>query len=163
GIAEIHSTPAHVASTGTVGRWAASKGGALLLNLQRSGRARFTQAGREVVLETGDITILNLTRPWEVDDDRESVHVSIKLPAERLASALAELEPRFLVPLRPTDMRAKLLASAMENIWQLALRGDTQAHGALLCKVLAGATEFAMSEPDRGWFAERSIDVLQPQ
>ncbi len=91
GFAWMSTTPAVAyGHGGRVGTWAAPTQDAFLLQVQESGRGRLEQLGRDTVLETSDLVLIDATRPWvSTCVDPMSV-VVVKLPIERLISKLGD-------------------------------------------------------------------------
>lgn len=82
---------AHVVSR-TRARIARSTQDDYLLSLQTGGRGLVSQDGREAVLEPGDFTIYDTTRPYDLRFDDEFSQLVLRLPRRLVTTRLAEAD-----------------------------------------------------------------------
>ena len=121
GITQTQTTPAlAVARGGECGHWAGARDGSVLITLQKAGKSRLRQGGRDVALCPGDVVIRDLRRPWEMEACSDTTLFSVKASASSLTECLGDLDAHVAVPLRAGDRRTDLLSSSIEHLCKLA-------------------------------------------
>jgi AraC-like DNA-binding protein len=144
GVTKMHTTPAVAVSCGAErSAWAGCPSGSVVVTLQKTGKSRIVQAGREVMLFPGDVVIRDLRRHWELEACLDTTLVSIKVPAHRLAEKLGDLSAYLAVPLRMGENRTNLLASVVENLGRLAFEHPFRADPGSVDQIFFGAARIA--------------------
>lgn len=147
GITQMHTTPAFAAGRGgECGGWGAARSGSVLITLQKAGKSRFRQFGREAVLAPGDIVIRDLRRSWELDACQDTTLVSVKVSAASLVECLGDLDAFVAVPLRAGDRCTDLLASVMENLARVAFGGPAYPDPKALQDLIFASAKVAYSD-----------------
>ncbi|WP_414449740.1 helix-turn-helix domain-containing protein [Burkholderia sp. 22PA0099] len=76
----------------TRSRIARSARDVFLLTLQTAGRGQARQGGRQAVMEPGDFTLVDTTRPYDLRFDRDFGQIVMRLPRKLLLGRLATAE-----------------------------------------------------------------------
>ena len=120
-VTQMHTTPAFAEGQGVArGSQIRARDGWMLITLQKSGKSRILQAGRDAVCLPGDVIIRDLSRHWEIDACSGTSCISIRVSASSLAECLGDLDRIVAVPLRAGNARTDLLASVIESFRNLA-------------------------------------------
>jgi AraC-like DNA-binding protein len=119
------SAPAQVSRTNDATR--AARGlKAFDLHFQLEGRSLNSQDGREAVLEAGDFTLCDASRPYRVRFAEPNHMLCLKMPAELLAARLGDVESLVCAPMSGRSGGAAMLSAFLRSLWhQLdSLGGD---------------------------------------
>ena len=117
------SAPASVSRTSDALR---SAGGlkAFDLHFQLAGRSLNAQDGREALLETGDFTLCDASRPYRVSFDEPNHMLCLKAPAQVLVSRLGDVESLLCVPMSARSAGASMLSSFLRSVWRELQDGE---------------------------------------
>lgn len=118
------SAPAHVMRSSDPLR--APRGlGVLDLHFQLAGRSINSQAGREAVLETGDFTLCDASRPYSVRFTEANHMLCIKVPAAAMVERLGDVERLICQPVQGRQGAGAMLSSFLTTLWsQIDQAGD---------------------------------------
>lgn len=119
-----------VKSTALVTRTGARKGSEecrFTLQIVHSGQCRMRHAGVEIVAETGDMIVVDATKPYELMFKRPVHGLVLTLPWRRFGEYAGVLEALAGRPLNLNGGPAALLSSFIRSAWdQLAEPGDEE-------------------------------------
>jgi len=110
-----HSTPAQVSRQADPQRNARGLG-MFDLHFQLKGRSLNAQSGREAVLEAGDFTICDASRPYLVRFDEANHMLCIKAPMASLAQRLGDVEALICRPISGADGPGAMLSSFLSSL-----------------------------------------------
>ncbi len=110
------SAPARVSRTSDAFRSARGLK-AFDLHFQLSGRSLNVQAGREAVLEAGDFTLCDASRPYLVSFNEPNHMLCLKLPAQSLVARLGDVEGLLCLPMSAQAAGAAMLSSFLRTVW----------------------------------------------
>jgi AraC-like DNA-binding protein len=140
----MQTTPAVAVGDGRGrGDWAGSRDGSVVITLQKCGKSRLVQGGRDVVLLPGDVVIRDLRYHWELDACLDTTLISVKVSAVELAQRLGDLGQLVAVPLRAADRRSALLASVMEHLSRLVFEDFSEIEPAAVRELVFSAARVA--------------------
>lgn len=86
------------------------------LHFQLEGRSLNTQSGREAVLETGDFTLCDASRPYLVRFNEANHMLCIKVPMGSLAQRLGDVESLICRPVSGADGPGAMLSSFLSSL-----------------------------------------------
>lgn len=99
--------------------------GLIDLHFQLSGRSVNSQSGAEAVLETGDFTLCDASRPYSVRFTETNHMLCIKVPMASLTQRLGDVDRLICQPMRGGDGACAMLSSFLTTLWsQIDLAGD---------------------------------------
>ena len=119
-----HSAPAQVTRLSDPLR--APRGlGMFDLHFQLAGRSLNTQGGREVVLERGDFTLCDASRPYSVRFTETNHMLCIKVPMASLVQRLGDVDRLICQPVSGEGGPGAMLSSFLASLWpQIDRAGD---------------------------------------
>lgn len=91
-LAFAHVTSSAHVVTRTRARIAHSRQDDFLLSLQTAGRGMVSQGGREAVLQAGDFTLYDTTRPYDLRFDQDFSQLVLRLPRRVVTGRIAEVD-----------------------------------------------------------------------
>jgi AraC family transcriptional regulator, positive regulator of tynA and feaB len=95
------------------------------LHFQLAGRSINSQAGREAVLETGDFTLCDASRPYSVRFTEANHMLCIKVPAAAMVERLGDVERLICLPMQGRQGAGAMLSSFLTTMWgQIDQAGD---------------------------------------
>ena len=110
-----HSSPAQVSRKSDPHRNARGLG-MFDLHFQLEGRSLNAQSGREAVLERGDFTICDASRPYQVRFDETNHMLCIKVPTASLTQRLGDVEALICRPMAGADGPGAMLSSFLTSL-----------------------------------------------
>ena len=118
------STPAHVSRRNDPHR--AARGlGMFDLHFQLAGRSINSQSGREAVLEAGDFTLCDASRPYSVRFTETNHMLCIKVPAAAMIERFGDVERLICQPVQGRQGPGAMLSSFLATMWsQIDQVGD---------------------------------------
>ncbi len=111
-----HVTSCQHVVTRTRARIARSKCDDFLLSLQTSGRGVVSQDGRQAVLRTGDFTIYDTTRPYDLRFDSDFSQLVLRLPRRVVTGRIAEVDRLTARPIAGSRGTGKLAATFLRQL-----------------------------------------------
>jgi AraC-like DNA-binding protein len=87
------------------------------LHFQLSGRSLNAQAGREAVLETGDFTLCDASRPYQVRFTEANHMLCIKVPMASLTRRLGDVDALICKPVSGSAGAGAMLSSFLASLW----------------------------------------------
>ncbi len=121
---------------GGVGAWAAPGKDAFLLSVQDQGSTRIKQAGHEMVLASGDMMLLDATRPHVSETPGPMSMLVIKLPIERLLTRVADPDGMAGAWLRASQGRAAFASSVLLSIMRNLTNESDDDWGAVVSDIV---------------------------
>ena len=95
------------------------------LHFQMAGRSTNRQGGREAVLETGDFTLCDASRPYSVRFTEANHMLCIKVPMASLVKRLGDVERLICLPVHGREGPGAMLSSFLTTLWsQIDRAGD---------------------------------------
>ena len=91
--------------------------GMLDLHFQLSGRSLNAQSGREAVLETGDFTLCDASRPYQVSFTEANHMFCIKTPAAALVRRLGDVDALICRPVSGATGAGAMLSAFLASLW----------------------------------------------
>jgi AraC-like DNA-binding protein len=99
--------------------------GMLDLHFQLTGRSLNAQSGREAVLEAGDFTLCDASRPYQVRFTEANHMLCIKVPMASLAHRLGDVDALICKPVSGSNGAGAMLSSFLSSLWpQIDLARD---------------------------------------
>ncbi len=96
------------------------------LHFQLEGRSFNAQSGREAVLEAGDFTLCDASRPYQVRFTEANHMLCIKVPMASLVQRLGDVEALVCKPVSGAGGAGSMLSSFLASLWpQIDQAGDT--------------------------------------
>ncbi len=119
-----HSAPAQVSRSSDPTR--AARGlGMFDLHFQLQGTSFNAQSGRETVLESGDFTLCDASRPYLVRFTEANHMLCIKVPTAALIQRLGDVEALICRPVSGGDGPGAMLSAFLSSVWsQIDQAGD---------------------------------------
>jgi AraC-like DNA-binding protein len=111
-----HSAPAEVSRRSDPQRNARGLG-VFDLHFQLTGRSLNAQSGREAVLEAGDFTLCDASRPYQVRFTEANHMLCIKVPMAALAQRLGDVEGLICKPVSGSRGTGAMLSSFLASLW----------------------------------------------
>ena len=111
-----HSAPAQV-SRRTDPMRAPSGLGMFDLHFQLQGRSFNAQSGREAVLESGDFTLCDASRPYQVRFTEANHMLCIKAPTATLTQRLGDVEALICRPVSGAQGAGAMLSAFLSSVW----------------------------------------------
>jgi len=130
-----HSAPAQVSRRSDPHRNARGLG-MLDLHFQLRGRSLNAQIGREAVLESGDFTLCDASRPYQVSFTEANHMFCIKVPAERLTRRLGDVDALICKPMSGADGAGAMLSSFLANLWPQIDQAEDSGWGETVSEVI---------------------------
>lgn len=111
-----NSAPAQVSRLSDPGR--AARGPRWFdIHFQLAGRSANVQGGREAILEAGDFTICDATRPYAVRFTERNHMLCIKAPHSALAERLGDVERLICEPVSGRSGPGAMLSAFLRSLW----------------------------------------------
>ena len=161
GFTWMTTTPAKACSlSGGTGAWATPTCDAFLLIVQEWGRSCLRQAGREAMLESGEMALQDAATPWR-HEARESMGlIMVKLPTQALLGRIGDPTPLVATALRGRQGRTALAASVLRSIRHTLADEHHDKWGDTLSDIILDALEMAYG---RSTSSGQSIDCKVTQ
>ena len=106
------------------------------LHFQLEGRSLNAQGGREAVLETGDFTLCDASRPYLVRFNEANHMLCIKVPMASLARRLGDVEALICRPMSGGAGAGALLSSFLSNLLPQIDHAQDQGWGETISEVI---------------------------
>ena len=87
------------------------------LHFQLAGRSLNSQGGREAMLEAGDFTLCDASRPYRVRFQEDNHMLCLKLPAELVAARLGDVEPLICRQVSARRGGPATLSAFLRAVW----------------------------------------------
>jgi AraC-like DNA-binding protein len=110
------SAPARVRRTADPDRVAKARD-AVDLHFQVSGSSRNGQGGREAVLEAGDFTLCDASRPYTVSFEQSNHMLCVKIPARPMVERLGDLDRLICAPISGRSGPGAILSGFLRTLW----------------------------------------------
>ena len=88
------------------------------LHFQVSGRSCNSQGGHEAVLEAGDFTLCDASRPYTVSFEQANHMLCIKIPTRAIVERLGDLEQLICVPMSGGSGPGAMLSGFLRTLWE---------------------------------------------
>ena len=115
-LAGSNSAPACVSSTGDPDTGSASER-AVVLHLQYAGHSLNSQSGRDAVLETGDFTLCDCSRPYSVRFSEANHMIALRIPLALLSDRLGDIDPLICAPMKGDRGPGAMLSAFLTALW----------------------------------------------
>lgn len=130
-----HSAPAKVSRSSDPHRNARGLG-MFDLHFQLSGRSLNVQGGREVVLEAGDFTLCDASRPYLVRFDETNHMLCIKTPMAALVQRLGDVDALICRPVSGGRGPGAMLSSFLSSVWSQIDHAEDHSWGETVSEVI---------------------------
>ncbi len=90
---------------------------AVLLHLQYAGRCVNSQSGREAVLEAGDFTLCDASRPYSVRFTEPNHMLCLRAPLSLVSERLGDIDRLVCVPMKGDRGAGAMLSSFLTGLW----------------------------------------------
>lgn len=106
------------------------------LHFQLSGRSLNAQAGREAVLESGDFTLCDASRPYSVRFTETNHMFCIKAPAAALTRRLGDVDAVICKPVSGSVGAGALLSGFLSSLWPQIDQAEDAGWGETVSEVI---------------------------
>ena len=130
-----HSAPAKVSRSSDPQRNARGLG-MLDLHFQLSGRSLNAQSGREAVLEAGDFTLCDASRPYQVSFTESNHMFCIKTPTAALVQRLGDVDALICRPISGASGAGAMLSSFLASLWTQIDHAEDASWGETVSEVI---------------------------
>ena len=130
-----HSAPAAV-NRRTDPTRAARGLGMFDLHFQLQGSSLNAQSGRETVLETGDFTLCDASRPYQVRFTEANHMLCIKVPAPVLVQRLGDIESLVCRPVSGGEGPGAMLSNFLGSVWSQIEHAEDEGWGETVSEVI---------------------------
>ena len=130
-----HSAPAQVSRSSDPQRNARGLG-VFDLHFQLVGRSLNAQSGREALLEAGDFTLCDASRPYQVRFDEANHMLCIKVPMAALAQRLGDVDALICKPMSGRAGAGAMLSSFLSSLWPQIDQAEDMSWGETVSEVI---------------------------
>ena len=106
------------------------------LHFQLKGSSLNAQSGREAVLEAGDFTLCDASRPYQVRFDAANHMLCIKVPTASLAQRLGDIEALVCRPMSGASGPGAMLSSFLANLLPQIDHAEDEGWGETVSEVI---------------------------
>ncbi len=106
------------------------------LHFQLKGRSLNAQSGREAVLESGDFTLCDASRPYLVRFTEANHMLCIKVPMATLAQRLGDVDALICKPVSGRGGAGAMLSSFLASLWPLIDQAEDGHWGETVSEVI---------------------------
>ncbi|MGH8226321.1 MAG: helix-turn-helix domain-containing protein [Steroidobacteraceae bacterium] len=134
-LSEVRSAPSIVRHTSQ--HVARTRKAMFFLHVQTEGRSCNRQEGREAFLDVGDLTLLDNTRPYQMEFEAPSTLLVVGIPDPLIRRHLPHPESAAARAIRRCDPLAALLVDLLGRLWALCQTDEARLNHAVECSLLS--------------------------